>query len=96
MTDIQIIRVEKASSDINIPIYATQGIAGLDLYSAEEVKVPVGGHTSVRCQYDTVKNLQWYYQYVTVTPHLDPSFNKFLYEYELHILSDTHYFYSTF
>jgi len=37
-----VLKVKKLKEDVKLPVYSTDGSAGLDLFSAEEVEIPAG------------------------------------------------------
>jgi deoxyuridine 5''-triphosphate nucleotidohydrolase (EC 3.6.1.23) len=37
-----VLKVKKLKEDVKLPVYSTDGSAGLDLFSAEEVEIPPG------------------------------------------------------
>jgi len=37
-----VLKVKKLKEDVRLPVYSTDGSAGLDLFSAEEVEIPAG------------------------------------------------------
>ena len=41
--------------------------------------------------YNVINDLQWYYQFISVTPLIDPDSNQLLYKLELPLLADTHH-----
>ena len=42
-------------------------------------------------KYNIVENLQWYYQFIEVTPLWDAESNQLLYKFDLPLLADTHH-----
>ena len=47
--------------------------------------------SEVKGQHEAVEDLQWYYQYIQVTPVWDPNSTALLYKFDIPLLSDTPY-----